>query len=207
MKIIKSQDKLDPEKFEDVLLDFVLSWRVTFPWVDVFNKLHFVFEHYPDFVRRYHMCGRKSAESHESVHTLISRIKESIKRMTSSEKMCAKVFARSMAGLKSGMAETREKNSNRAAGKTGKTRGRYNVSKQSSRMDNADFVAAVVGEKVQVDGEEFIELAEGGRIGSKFEAEYFFVKTGRAPDEWVEGLEKLNLLSSAKLEESKYAMH
>lgn len=209
LKMIKSQDKLDPDEFEDVLLDFVLSWRKTLPDVDVFNKLHFIFEHYPDFVRRYQMCGRKSAESHESVHTFISRIKDMVKRMTSSEKMCSTVYARALANLKSGMAESREKDANRAPGKSGKERGHYNVSKQSSRQDESEFMAAVFGETKDVEGEDeqFIDLAEGGRIRLKHKKVYLYVKTGRAPDEWVRGLVKLNLLSNVKIEQSKLALH
>ena len=65
------------------------------------------------------MCGRKSAESHESVHTLISRIKEAVKRMTLTEKMFNTIFARLMADLKPGVAGKKEKTAEkRGVGKT-----------------------------------------------------------------------------------------
>ena len=109
MKMIKSQDKLNPDEFDRTLLHFILAWEKTCPNVACFNKLHFLIEHYSDFTQRYHMYGRKSAESHESVHTLISRIKEAVKRMTLTEKMFNTIFACSMADLKPGVAKKRRK--------------------------------------------------------------------------------------------------
>ena len=54
-------------------------------------------------------CSRKSAESHESVHTLISSMKEAVKQMTLTEKMFNTIFVRLTADLKPGVAKKKEK--------------------------------------------------------------------------------------------------
>ena len=208
MKMIKSQDKLDPDEFDRTALKFILKWEKVFPNVDCFNKLHFIIEHYPDFIRRYHMCGRKSAESHESVHTLLSKLKEAVKRMTSTEKMFNTIFSRSMADLKPGVAERREEVANKRG--VGKKRGRYNTSRTSRRQDEVEFSTTIFGNSVEVEGEseDFVELiGVEGRIHAKFKREYLFVKTARAPDEWVQGFIDLNTFSAVKIEEAKYACH
>ena len=208
MKLIKSQEKLNPDEFDQTLLQFVLAWEKVFPNVDCFNKLHFLLEHYPDFVRRYHMCGRKSAENHESVHTLLSKLKEAVKRMTSTTKMFNTIFSRSIADLKYGVAERKEEVANKRG--VGKKRGRYNTSRLSRRQDEVEFSASVFGDTVEVEGESecFVELVGiEGRIHEKFKKEYLFVKTARAPDEWVQGFIDLNTFSAVKIEEAKYACH
>ena len=204
LKMIKSQDRLDPDKFNEALLDVALAWKKTFPNVDCFNKLHFLLEHYPDFIRRYRMCSRKSAKSHESVHTLISSLKDAVKRMTSTSKMFNTIFSRSTEILRPGMAEVQ----NKVLDKTkGKKRGKYITNNATRRQDEVEFMATIFGPTVQVEGEEFVELVGGGRIPSIFKSEYLFVKTARAPDEWIRGLEGLNVLSAVKVEESRYACH
>ena len=203
--MIKSQKKPDPNKFNIILLDFALAHMKTFPNVDVYNKLHFLLQHYPDFVRRYHMCGQKSAESHESVHTLLSRLKESVKRMTSTQKQFNTIFSRSLSILKPDMAQVQNKLSDNK--KNRRTTSNYNTNKATRRQDEVEFTATIFGPSVQVDGEDFTELIGGGRIQSIFKHVFLFVKTARAPDEWVEGLERLNLLSDVKIEEAKYASH
>ena len=154
------------------------------------------------------MCGRKSAESHESVHTLISRIKEAVKRMTSTEKMFNTIFARSMADLKPGVADKKEKAAEKRG--VGKTRSPYQTNRKTKRQDTTEFSASIFGNTVQVEGEAggFVELAGvEGRIPAKFKEEYLFVKTARAPDEWVQGFIDLNTLSAVKIEAVKYALH
>ena len=203
--MIKSQKRLNPDTFNNVLLDFALAHIKTFPNVNVYNKLHFLLQHYPDFVRRYHMCGRKSAESHESVHTLLSSLKESVKRMTSTQQQFNTIFSRSSSILKPGMAQVQNRVSDNKRKR--KKTGHYNTNKATRRQDEVEFTATIFGPSVQVDGEEFTELIGGGRIQSRFKHVFLFVKTARAPDEWVEGLERLNLLSAVKIEEAKYASH
>ena len=50
MKMIESQDKLDPDEFDRTLLQFILVWEKTFPEVASFNKLHFLVKHCSDFI-------------------------------------------------------------------------------------------------------------------------------------------------------------
>ena len=48
--IMKSQAKIDPDEFDNTVLDFILVWNKVFPEVPYFNKLHFIMIHYPEFV-------------------------------------------------------------------------------------------------------------------------------------------------------------
>ena len=139
--MIKSQKKLDPDKFDNILLDFALAHMKTFPNVDVYNKLHFLLQHYPDFVRRYHMCGRKSAESHESVHTLLSRLKESVKRMTSMQKQFNTIFSGLSSILKPGMAQVENKVSDNK--KNRRKIGNCNTNKATRHQDKVEFTAII----------------------------------------------------------------
>ena len=129
-------------------------------------------------------CGRKSAKSHEPVHTLISRMKEAVKRMTSTEKMFNTIFTSLMADLKPDVAEKKEKVAEKRG--AGKKRGQYQTSRTSRRQDKIEFSASIFGNTVEVEGKAggFVELAGvGGRILGKFKKDCLFVKTARAPDE------------------------
>ena len=206
---IKSQEKVVPDVFERKLLAFVLAHEKTFPEVDCYNKLHSIIRHYLDFVRRYQMCGRTSAESHESVHTMISRMKEAVKRMTSTDKMMETIFSRSMVDLKPGVAEAKE-NCDRKRG-VGKKRGQYsNANRSSRRQDDVAFSATIFKEPFEVQGEDekFVHLVGAeGCIHERFKRVYLFVKTARAPDEWVQGFIDLGSISAVKIEGAKYCVH
>ena len=125
--------------------------------------------------------------------------------MTSTQKQFNTIFSRSLSILKPDMAQVLKKVSDNK--KNRRTTGNYNTNKATRRQDEVEFTATIFGPSVQVDGEDFTELIGGGRIQSRFKHVFLFVKTARAPDEWVVGLEQLNLLSDVKIEEAKYASH
>ena len=132
---MKSQKKIDSTKFDDAVIDVIVEWDSVFPDEPYFNKLHFVMCHLPEFVRRYHICGRASAESHESVHATMQRMKNSIKRMSSTRKMYQTLFARTTASLKAGMAEREKKINDKQSGiKRGV--GTYNTNCSTKRQDD-----------------------------------------------------------------------
>eukprot|EP00579_Thalassiosira_antarctica_P023502 CAMPEP_0201978894 /NCGR_PEP_ID=MMETSP0904-20121228/65555_1 /ASSEMBLY_ACC=CAM_ASM_000553 /TAXON_ID=420261 /ORGANISM="Thalassiosira antarctica, Strain CCMP982" /LENGTH=110 /DNA_ID=CAMNT_0048530711 /DNA_START=276 /DNA_END=605 /DNA_ORIENTATION=+ len=102
---MKSQKKIDPADMDYKVIEVVLAWNDTFPGKEYFNMLHFVMAHLPAFVHRYHICGRASGESHESVHCMINRMKDAVKRMTSVTKMYRTLYVRCTSNLKPGIAE------------------------------------------------------------------------------------------------------
>mmetsp|Transcript_26556 Transcript_26556/g.57055 ORF Transcript_26556/g.57055 Transcript_26556/m.57055 type:complete len:385 (+) Transcript_26556:55-1209(+) len=111
--------------------------------------------------------GRVSAESHESVHTMMAKSKEAMKRMASTKQKYRTLFARATANSSSIFSSTET-----------------------------------------VNGEEYLVLFGGqGRIHSKYRDQFLYVKTGRAPDDWVDGFLQTELLSEAKLEQAKHAVH
>mmetsp|Transcript_22812 Transcript_22812/g.40100 ORF Transcript_22812/g.40100 Transcript_22812/m.40100 type:complete len:109 (+) Transcript_22812:159-485(+) len=55
--------------------------------------------HLPDFVEEYGICGRASGESHESVHAMLARAKESMARMASTQQKYRTLFARATVNL------------------------------------------------------------------------------------------------------------
>ena len=148
------------------------------------------------------MCGRASAESHESAHAMIHRLKNSVKRLPSTNKRSELLFARTTANLKPGMARRERKISDK---QTGIKRGKYNTNKETKRQDNVDFESTVFGDEDTVDDVTFVELVSGGRIHSSLKETFLIVKVGKVPDDWVVGIEQSNLLSAAKLEQAKYS--
>mmetsp|Transcript_26553 Transcript_26553/g.57045 ORF Transcript_26553/g.57045 Transcript_26553/m.57045 type:complete len:194 (+) Transcript_26553:2645-3226(+) len=145
--LMKSQKTLELKNFDNALLDYILAWDAAFPGKPYFNKLHFLMMHLPDFVEEYGICGRVSAESHESVHTMMAKSKEAMKRMASTKQKYRTLFARATANSSSIFSSTET-----------------------------------------VNGEEYLVLFGGqGRIHSKYRDQFLYVKTGRAPDDWVDG--------------------
>ena len=128
--------------------------------------------------------------------------------MTLTEKMFNTIFARLMADLKPGVADKKEKAAKKR--RAGKTRSSYQTSRKTKLQDTTEFSASIFGNTVQVEGEAggFVKLAGvEGRIPGKLKKKHLFVKTARAPDEWVQGFIDLNKLSAAKIEGVKYACH
>jgi len=137
---MKSQRRQIPQEFDDKVIDTILSWNETFPGDSYFNKLHFVMAHLPVFVSFYHICGRASAESHESVHARMSRMKDAVSRMASTEKKYQTLFARITSNLKPGMAERDKKVTTK---QTGKKRGQYNHKCTTKLQDEVETDCSV----------------------------------------------------------------
>ena len=128
--------------------------------------------------------------------------------MTMNEKMFDTIFARSMVDLKPGVAKMKENVVEKRG--VGKKQRQYQTSRISRRQDEMEFRASIFGNTVKVEGKAggFVELARvEGRIPGKFKKEYLFVKTVRAPDEWVQGFIDLNTLPAVKIEVAEYACH
>jgi len=202
-KLMKSQKKIDPADMDYKVIEVMLAWNDTFPGKAYFNKLHFVMVHLPEFVHRYHICGRASGESHESVHCMINRMKDAVKRMASVTQMFKTLYARCTSNLKPGIAE---RNAKVAAKMSGPSRGgEYkNRGTGTKLLDEVETVCSIFGDKVMVAEEEFTNLVWGGRIHSKFVDIFLIAKAGKVPDEWATGFAQSRLFSVAKLEQSQY---
>ena len=86
-------------------------------------------------------------------------------------------------------------------------RGKYNTKKAIKMQDQIEFASSIFGETLSVDNETYAVLCGGGRINSKYNDQFMFVKTGRAPDSCVEGFSATQLLSDAKIEQVKISNH
>ena len=60
---------------------------------------------------------------------------------------------------------------------------------------------------ITVDEKEYLLLHGGGRIPIAYMELYLYVCTGRSPEAWVRGFAATNLLSKAKIEEARQAVH
>lgn len=203
-KMLKSQGKLDHQKLEDAIIDFIVEFRRVFPGVPYFNKLHFIVMHVPEFVRKYGCLGRLSAESHESVHANIARTKDIVKRMVSTKKKYITLFARSMSGLKDGISYRKSLVEKK---RTGKKRGNYNSKNMSSKaQDDVEFICTEYSETTTFNGEEFLVLPlHSGLIHHRYKDTFLYVTQGKAPIEWVESFG--NFLSPSKVEDAKYSTY
>ena len=74
-------------------------------------------------------------------------------------------------------------------------------------QDQIEFASSIFGETLALDKESYAVIGGGGRINSKYKDQFMFVKTGRAPDSWVEGFAATQLLSDAKVEQVKISNH
>ena len=203
----KSQKRRSSDVFDDLLLEFLISWEKVFPNVKCFNKMEFLMQHVNEFIDEYGVYGRFSAESHESVHTRFDSINKAVKRMASTKKRSEKFFVRATVNLK----EEIVKNKSICETKmSGKKRGKYNnVNVATKAMDDVDFVKCSVfkDDAVWVDGIEYLDIVVGGRIPAEYKQLYMYAKLGRAPDNWVECLDNCKFLSASKKEQAKQARH
>ena len=76
----KSQKRRSSDVFDELLLEFVISWEMVFPNVKCFKKLEFLMQHVNEFIDEYGVYGQFSAESHKSVRTRFDSIKNAVKR-------------------------------------------------------------------------------------------------------------------------------
>ncbi|KAL7540284.1 hypothetical protein ACHAWF_006640 [Thalassiosira exigua] len=203
-RLMKSQKRIDTDEFDEALLDFILGWNTQFPGTPYFNKLHFVMVHLPDFISEYGICGRASAESHESVHARFSRLKQLVKRMVSVPQRYKTLFARSTMNLTDGVADVELQVKDKM---TGNERGEYNTDRLTKMKDEVELSSSIFSGEDIVGGEPFLTIVGGGRIHKKFREDYLLVKSGRAPTAWGKCFVDSNLFSAAKLEHASHTTY
>ena len=161
-----------------------------------------------EFITEYGIYGRVSAESHDAVHAKLGRIKQVIGKMPSTEQRMTSFHTRASSNLKDGVPEATARIEEKRCRK--KKRGPYITSAKTKREDEVEFVEAVIfeNEKVAFEGEDFLKIANnGGRIHARFERAYLYACAGRAPEDWLRGLEACQLLLRSRIEAAKLARH
>lgn len=96
LAFMKSRKKCNEKDFLDKLDKFLKSWYAALPDKDYFLKLRHLIFHVIEFIKRYGMCGRLSAEGFEAIHALIIKLKE----MSQSKSTLNRVSKRQMAKLR-----------------------------------------------------------------------------------------------------------
>lgn len=96
---LKSQKQLPIDEIEKLLLDFIDAWEAAWPFVPYFNKLHWLMAHVLEFIEEYGIYGRLSAESHESVHARLMKMKDNLNRMASTEQRFSTFYARAAVNM------------------------------------------------------------------------------------------------------------
>ena len=162
--------------------------------------------HVVEFILKCGFFGRVSSESHEAVHAKLGRIKSVLRSITSTRVRMETFHARSSSNLKAGVVEARATVDKKMSGKK---RGKYNTSAATKREDELDIVEAAIfeDEEVVFEGGEFLDLHSGGRIFAKQRTIFLYACTARAPEEWVDCLDRCNVLSRARIETAKQALH
>ena len=136
--------------------------------------------HVHEFIQRYGMYGRASAESFESLHVLIEMLKQLCKSQSASQRIAsANAKAQSMC-----KAEIRSANKAINESRKGKPRGPYNIDRSS--VDNSDKFQRPAYSTITVGGEDFIEVMQGKqRIPKKWLELYNLLMHNLAPEEWA----------------------
>jgi len=203
---LKSQKTLSSDEVGILLLNVLDAWDAAFPGVPCFNKLHWIMGHILEFIDKYGIYGRLSAESHESVHARLSRVNGAVKRMTSTEQRFRTFHARASVNLKDGILENKAICEKKMSGNK---RGKYNTSKNKSKRQDgiSSNESHFFRGTITVDNKEYLLLLGGGRLPIEYKELYLYVCTGRSPEEWVRGFAATNLLSKAKIEEARQAVH
>ncbi len=102
-KLMKQQDKLDPDEFIDAIAQFLIDLEIAFPGYKLYyNKLHFLSSHVIEFVIEYLFYGHLSVEGHESQHARMRKSMELLShRGTNDDSRFGKHMSRQMLGLNS----------------------------------------------------------------------------------------------------------
>ena len=180
---LKSQRKRSPVACDDKLLRLWCRWEDAFPGKS-FNKFHGMFCTIREFVHKYHMAGRISEESNEAYNGTLAETKKVLRSMPSTTKRIAKITERSQANLKGQVLEYRLKIQKATQGKV---RG---PQKPRAQVHDERAVLSMSGEFVEVDGERYVKLPDGNLLQESWVDIHDWFAGGRAPKEWILGLNK-----------------
>ncbi|CAB9507987.1 unknown protein [Seminavis robusta] len=172
------------EEFESTAREYAKLW-LSFAGGDnedpaIFNKLHVLVTHIPQFVRTNGMLGRCSEEGFESSHKCIEKVRDPLKCMTSTEDRAHTIYRRIMLQSRPEIERTFESINERFSQKK---RGSYN--KDPTKMKTADSAPAggdVVDSLSLPDG--FIQSINGYVIKASWKDHFEFVCFSKVPSSW-----------------------
>ena len=152
-KLMKQQDKLDPDEFIDAIAQFLIDLEIAFPGNKLYyNRLHFFSSHVIEFVTEYLFYGHLSAEGHESQHARTRKSMELLRHMgTNNDSRFRKHMPRQMLGFNSNVVKRKGELLN-----AGKERGKYNIALKSVVLSTCE----VTGDsEIEHDGKMYFKFA------------------------------------------------
>ncbi|CAB9528854.1 unknown protein [Seminavis robusta] len=146
----------------------------------IFNKLHVLVTHIPQFVRLHGMLGRGSEEGFESSHKCIERVRDPLKCMTSTEERAHTIYRRIMLQSRPEIETIFEEVNEHFSQKK---RGPYR--KDPSRMKTADSAPAA-GRHIDSLSlpEGFIQSINGYVVKEQWKDYFEYVCFSKVPSSW-----------------------
>eukprot|EP00797_Seminavis_robusta_P002421 Sro114_g056230.2 (665) ;mRNA; f:14108-16102 len=188
--MMKSQKKWSTEncdQFESTSKEYAMLWLELSGEGDtqsnnpaIFNKLHVLVTHVPQFVRRHRMLGRCSEEGFESSHKCIESVRKPLKCMTSTEDRANTIYRRILLQSRPEIERTFESINNHYRNNK---RGPYN--KDPSKMKTADAAKAAreVGCSLSLP-EGFLPSINGYVVKESWKDEFEYVCFSKVPQSW-----------------------
>ncbi|CAB9516400.1 unknown protein [Seminavis robusta] len=207
--MMKSQRKWSSqccEEFHSAAQEYAMLW-LAFTGEDdskdatVFNKLHVLVTHVPQFIRTHGMLGRCSEEGFESSHKCIESVRKPLVCMTSTEDRAHTIYRRIMLQSRPEIESTFESiNSRFHQGKRGPYR-----NKDPTKMKTADSAPAAKpfgGISSLPDG--FIESINGYVIKERWKDYFEYVCFSKVPSSWTTVFSEDSLLGEACRSKAEY---
>ena len=180
MAFTKSQKKCNATDFLDKLDKFLKRWDAALPDKEYFLKLHHLIHHVVEFIKRYGMCGRVSAESFEAIHALIAKLK-SMSRSQSTLNRIKTTNGKLQTVMKPEVMSATEMYTEKS---TGKKRGPYNKTPSTQSTEAAESFEAYDIETYG--GVEYIKVFAGEGVILKDHKDIWrMLSTSYTPPKWV----------------------
>lgn len=193
LKLMKSQQKCNATDFLGKLDKFLKRWDAALPNKEYFLKLHHLINHTVEFIKRYGMCGRVSAESFEAIHPNISKLK-TMSRSQSTLNRIKTTNNKLQSVMKPDVMSATETYTKRS---TGKKRGPYDTTPSTQSTEAAESFEAYDIETFE--GVEFIKVFAGEAIVRKEHEDYWrMLSTSYTPPEWGEHFQSSQTIPQEK---------
>ncbi|CAB9522585.1 unknown protein [Seminavis robusta] len=187
--MMKSQRKWEAatcDEFEGAAQSYASLWLSFIGGDDadtspaIFNKLHVLVSHIPQFARKHGMLGRCSEEGFESSHKCIESVRKPLSCMTSTEDRAHTIYRRIMLQSRPEIERTFESiNNHFTKGK----RGPYN--KDPTKMKTADSTSAAKVFGCSPLPEGFVQSINGYVIKEAWKDYFEYVCFSKVPSSWT----------------------
>ena len=193
LSFMKSQKKCNATDFLNKLDKFLKKWDAALPDKDYFLKLHHLIHHVVEFIRRYGMYGRVSAEGFEAIHALITKLK-TMSRSQSTLNRIKTVNGKTQTVMKPEVMSATVKYTERS---TGKKRGTYKRKASTQSTEAAETFEAYDVETVG--GVVYTKVFAGeGVILKEHEHYWRMLTTSFTPPEWGEHFQSSTTIPQEK---------